>query len=127
MNPIDFRNANFEQLKGRLVKKREAVWLDWTAYEIRHGTAGATTREVCLWAGRDILQFRPRCTELFQMGLLKLAGEAAGPEAGAPDRKSEIVNRKSKEGIYVLRTMPEWEQWHAEQFALATSRQQQLI
>lgn len=115
MKPIDFRNATFAELRGHLVKKREAVWLDWQAYEIRHGTAGATTRQVCLWAGRDILQFRPRCTELFQMGALKLGTQNAEP------------GTQNREGVYVLRSMPEWEAWCAEQRAHATSGQQQLI
>lgn len=117
MQPIDFRNATFAELRGHLVKKREAVWLDWQAYEIRHGTAGATTRQVCLWAGRDILQFRPRCTELFQMGVLKLADS----------QHSTPSPLNSREGAYVLRSMPEWEAWCAEQRAHATSGQQQLI
>lgn len=121
MQPIDFRNATFEQLKGQLVKKREAVWLDWQAYEIELQAVGkplgATTREVCQRFGRDILQFRPRCTELFQMGVLKLAEVP----------RSELPASSSREGAYVLRSMPEWEAWCAEQRDHATSGQQQLI
>lgn len=113
MNPIDFRNESFAMLKGRLVEKREAVWLDWMAYEVRHGKDGATTRAVCNWNGRDILQFRPRCTELYQMGVLKL-GTGNG-------------ERGSREGIYVLRSLEEWEQWHHDQVQAAVSGQQQLI
>lgn len=133
MQPIDFRNATFAELRGQLVKKREAVWLDWQAYEIRHGTAGATTRQVCLWAGRDILQFRPRCTELFQMGVLKLAEEQMRKET-VPNAAGHIVaivrfgnQTGTREGLYVLRSMPEWETWCAEQRAHATSGQQQLL
>lgn len=121
MQPIDFRNATFAELRGHLVKKREAVWLDWQAYEIELQAAGkplgATTREVCQRFGRDILQFRPRCTELFQMGVLKLADS----------QRSTPSPLNSREGAYVLRSMPEWEAWCAEQRDHATSGQQQLI
>ena len=111
MNPIDFRNESFAMRKGRLVEKREAVWLDWRAYEVRHGKDGATTRAVCDWNGRDILQFRPRCTELYQMGVLTIDGIAQG----------------GREGRYRLRDVSEWEQWHHDQVQAAVSGQQQLI
>lgn len=119
MKPIDFRNTTFAELRGQLVKKREAVWLDWHAYEIELQAAGqslgATTREVCERFGRDILQFRPRCTELFQMGVLKLGTQNAEP------------GTSKREGVYQLRTMSEWEAWCAAQRADAVSNQQQLI
>lgn len=113
MKPIDFRNESFSALHARLESKREAVWLDWMAYEVRHGKDGATTRQVCEWNGRDILQFRPRCTELYQIGVLQLG--TGNAERGA------------REGFYKLRSLAEWEQWHREQAQAAFSGQQQLL
>lgn len=148
MKPIDYRNTTFAELRGQLVKKREAVWLDWQAYEIELQAAGAalgaTTREVCQRFGRDILQFRPRCTELYQLGVLTLVEQDSqntapasspggedtgegGPLTPVRSRKSEIVNRKSREGIYRLRSVPEWEAWHTAQREGLVSTQQQLL
>lgn len=130
MIPIDFRNQTFTEIKDKLTAKREAVWLDWVSYEVRHGQHGATTRQVCQWSGRDILQFRPRCTELFQMGLLKLA-EAKPATASSPGGEDtgegEPRTPSRREGAYVLRSLPEWEAWCAEQRVGAISAQQQLI
>ena len=110
MKPIDFRNATFDALRAHLVKKREAVWLDWIAYEVAHRGYGATTREVSDWAARDILAFRPRCTELYQIGVLML-----------------VETPRSHEGRYRVRTLTDWQAWHAEQQHAAISRQQQLL
>lgn len=54
-----------------------------------------TTRQVSEAAGIDILMFRPRTTELLQMGLLKIAGSGSS----------------GKEGVYRLATEEEWEDW----------------
>lgn len=135
MKPIDFRNTTFAELRGQLVKKREAVWLDWHAYEIELQAAGqslgATTREVCERFGRDILQFRPRCTELFQMGVLAVvdgpATQSIKDNEGNVAATITLAQGSSREGRYRLRPLPEWEAWCAAQRADAVSNQQQLI
>ena len=67
MTPADFRNATFESIRAGLHERRRVVYEAWLA----HGPG--TTRLVADRAGLDILSFRPRSTELFQMGLLTLA------------------------------------------------------
>lgn len=88
MKPIDFRNAKFDELKTHLAAMRERVWRAWLA----HGPG--TTRAVAARAQIDLLTFRPRSTELFQLGVLAL-----------------VEGTEGHEGIYQARTMEEWEQW----------------
>lgn len=124
MKPIDFRNATFESLRALLAKKREAVWLDWIAYETAHVAAGATTREVCEWFKRDILAFRPRCTELYQIGVLMLVGQdSVAPKSDQGSTESRPTGR---EGRYRVRSFTEWQAWHAEQQHAALSGQLQM-
>ena len=85
MKPVDFRNETFDQLKDRLDAIRADVHRAWLA----HGPG--TTRDVAAKAAIDILTFRPRSTELYQLGLLALSG------------------KEGHQGIYHARTMPEWE------------------
>lgn len=92
MTPIDFRNHTWHSLHSQLSGLRRGVWLAW----INHGPG--TTREVAHRAGIDILAFRPRSTELFQLGLLFLASQ-----------------HPAKEGIYQARSMAEWQAWFADQ------------
>lgn len=101
MKPIDLRNANFADLKPLLTAQREAVHRTWLA----HGPG--TTREVATRAGMDLLSFRPRSTELFQLGLLALDGHAG------------------HDGIYAARDLAAWEEYLAAQRP-AVSGQQNL-
>lgn len=114
MKPIDFRNESFAQLQERLSELRQQVFNAWADYEERFGAAGATTREVAKAAGIDILTFRPRCTELYQMGALMVVEVQSGQTTGG-------------EGRYRLRSLAEWEQWFNEQRDEAISGQQQLL
>ncbi|PTY03911.1 hypothetical protein DB346_02935 [Verrucomicrobia bacterium LW23] len=66
MKPVDFRNETFAQLQERFTGLRRAVYMAWM-----HWGPG-TTREVSVRAKIDILTFRPRTTELFQLGFLEL-------------------------------------------------------
>lgn len=122
MKPIDFRNENFEALRGRLADKRERVWMDWQHYEMAKEMSGqsvvigSTTREVCEHMERDILQFRPRCTELYQIGALMLC-ETQNAEPGT----------RNHEGRYRLRTTDEWKAWLEQQRQSATSGQLQMV
>lgn len=74
MDPIDFRNETWESIQGRIIGLRLAVLDSWR----RLGPG--TTREVAARAGIDILSFRPRTTELFQLGFLVLVESAHGHE-----------------------------------------------
>jgi hypothetical protein len=99
MRPIDYRNETFEQLLTRgLVNERLKVY---QAFQ-KHGPG--TTREVSRRSGIDILNLRPRATELYQLGFLKLLP--------IENRQSEIDN--SSEGTYRAYT---WEEAKAKFFA----------
>ena len=80
MKATDFRNATFEGLKDRLEGLRKEVYRAWSLY------GPGTTEQVAARAGMDILTFRPRSTELHQMGLLMISG------------------RKGRSGIYEVAT-----------------------
>lgn len=66
MKPEDFRNATWDQIQERIEGLRLAVYTAWQ----QHGPG--TTREVAARSQIDILTFRPRSTELYQLGLLRL-------------------------------------------------------
>jgi hypothetical protein len=89
MKPVDFRNETFEQLRERLNEDRAAVHSAW----LKHGPG--TTRQVADLAGIDLLSFRPRTTELFQLGLLELAG------------------KDGHQGVYKALSIEDWEKFCA--------------
>jgi hypothetical protein len=101
MKAIDYRNTNFEGLRGQLDGMRQAVYEAW----VKHGPG--TTRQVAQLAGIDILTFRPRTTELYDVGLVGLL------DAAAPGR----------EGIYHAVPAEQWDIWQHFQI----SNQMQLI
>ena len=76
MNPIDYRNATWEDIAGRLDRNREAVYNAL----LRHGPA--TTRDLARAMGWDILNVRPRVTELFQIGFAVLVQDEAHGREG---------------------------------------------
>lgn len=106
MKPIDFRDAHFESLQERLVGRRKAVYWAW----LTHGPG--TTRQVAERSGIDILSFRPRSTELYQMGGIRLED---GQENG---------NRT--EGIYRARDVIEWAGWVEDRRASLSGQLQML-
>lgn len=69
MKPIDFRNLTFEDLQGALSGMRRRVYEAW----ITHGPG--TTAEVALRAQISLLTFRPRTTDLYQIGLVELVAD----------------------------------------------------
>jgi hypothetical protein len=73
-----------------LANRLAAVYTAWLA----HGPS--TTRRLAEASGIDILNVRPRTTDLVHMGLVRLCGSAGG------------------EGIYAACTRDEWEQWAAD-------------
>jgi hypothetical protein len=105
MNPIDFRNETFDGLRARLCGARAAVLHAW------RGCGPGTTRDIAARTGLSLLTFRPRTTELLQMGLLTLA---------------ETQDAKG-EGVYRARSDSEWLAWLAAQRHAAADPQLQLM
>lgn len=66
MDPIDYRNATWEDLQDRVSALRLAALVAWRT----HGPG--TTRQVAARSGMDLLTFRPRTTELYQLGYVML-------------------------------------------------------
>lgn len=97
MKPVDFRNATFDEIKTRICGQREYVLQCWRA----HGPG--TTKEVSERSGMSILSFRPRSTELEQLGFICLT----------PDQPS------ATEGRYRARTTAEHLAWIKAQRDLA--------
>jgi hypothetical protein len=143
VKPIDYRNATFAQLQERLVGLRLAVWRAW----IQHGPG--TTRAVARAADMSLLTFRPRTTELVQIGVVCLVDDPqpttndpqpalsneqtlisrihTNEEQPPKSNPCESVESVSHEGIYRARTFAEWQQWHETERAHATGRQGQLL
>jgi hypothetical protein len=66
MKPIDYRNATWADIQDRLSGLRQSAYRAW----VQHGPG--TTREVAQRSGMDLLTFRPRTTELLQLGLVEV-------------------------------------------------------
>lgn len=69
MKPADYRNETWESLQSRMKDSLRAVLAAWRT----HGPG--TTREVAARSGIDLLTFRPRTTDLQQLGFVTLADE----------------------------------------------------
>lgn len=85
MKPLDYRNANYADLRSRLQGDRLRVLSAWR----QHGPG--TTREVAMKANMDLLSFRPRTTELHQLGLVELLQDKEDPD---------LRPRDAHEGMY---------------------------
>jgi hypothetical protein len=107
MKPIDFRNETFAEFRERFNSIRESVYRAW----VSHGPG--TTREVAERCHIDLLTFRPRSTELYQMGFIRV-------QPG----QSHLRNG---EGVY--EAVPEHEvvAWYEKQREAHRSGQQQLL
>ena len=105
MDPVDFRNATFADLQGRLTALRATVLDAWLKY------GPGTTAELADKSGLSILLVRPRTTELTELGFVCLAGDKQG-----------------REGVYRARTPVEVVAWFAEQkrSSLTTAPQAEL-
>lgn len=104
MKPLDFRSATYADLADRLAGQRVAVLAAWHLY------GPGTTAEIASAARLSILTFRPRTTELYQLGYIALTAEQ--PHKG--------------EGVYCARTAAEHEAWFAAQHLAATPGQRLL-
>lgn len=102
MSPTDIRDRNFEELKNSLEESRARVYRAWLA------RGAGTTRSVALESGIDLLNVRPRTTELVQLGLL------------------ELIRVDGHEGVYQARTQAEWEAWIAGRCG-AVTRQLEML
>lgn len=91
MKTIDIKRANFEEIFGQINELRFVVWVALKMY------GPGTTREVARASNMDILTFRPRVTELCQLGFAYLVGRAG------------------KDGVYAARNYEEARAWHEEQ------------
>ena len=75
MKPVDYRNATWDSLQARVSGLRMTA----LAALQKHGAC--TTRELAAASGIDILNIRPRITELIQLGLVELTpGDTRGHE-----------------------------------------------
>lgn len=120
MKPIDYRNDTFDSLQDRVAGLRQKVWFAWQNYEAMHSNEGATTRQAAAFTNIDILTFRPRSTELYQLGVLMLVGSPLSPQPSQ-------LSLRTSEGRYRLRTIEEWQAWFYAERNTALSSQQQLI
>lgn len=83
MKPIDYRNATWQDIRDRVDKNRREVWQSLLS------RGPSTTRELAGHMRWDILNVRPRITELHQLGFVVLQ-EIDGK-----------VQRREHEGVYV--------------------------
>jgi hypothetical protein len=112
MTSTEIRDVNFSQLRQRVLSgQRMLVYRAW----IDHGPG--TTRQIAQRSGIDILNVRPRTTELLKCGaLIEMDNDQETPfPVGL------------REGIYRVRLLAEWAQWHSDQVAEYISGQQQLL
>lgn len=87
MTALDYRNLTWRALQDKVTGNRLVV-LDALR---EHGPC--TTRDLSAAMQWDILNVRPRVTELFQLGFVELCEDAAGV-AGNPSHSSQ------REGTY---------------------------
>jgi hypothetical protein len=93
MTPEEIRNATWETVKSGLRDRQESVYEAWLFY------GPCTTRELAGRTGIDLLNIRPRTTELYALGLLICLGKSSG------------------QGIYQARTRDAWRSWHESQYS----------
>lgn len=85
MKATDFRDLAWADVQRKLKGQRQRTYWAWLKF------GPGTTREVAIKAEMSILTFRPRTTELYEMGLLELAGG------------------RGKEGVYQAVEIAEWQ------------------
>lgn len=88
MKPVDLRNATFAGIRQQLDGQRKDVYVAWVTF------GPGTTREVAAKCGIDLLTFRPRTTELCEIGLVELWGAT-----------------RSSEGVYQAVKEARWDAW----------------
>jgi hypothetical protein len=110
MKPIDYRNETWDSIQKRVNELRLSALWAWRC----HGPG--TTEEVATRANFSLLTFRPRTTELYQMGALQ---EIDDPAA--------IGYHKTTRGcVYRARGDAEWRQHLEGEFEQAREGQMKL-
>lgn len=99
MKPIDLRNATFKDLQDRLTGQRRAVLELW-----RNQSEPMTTQDLAEASGFSILSLRPRSTELYQLGFLRLVSQA--DNQGLYQARSDSETLKHLQSIHAT-TQPE--------------------
>ena len=102
MKPIDIRDANWATLRQSLQGRLAAVYQAWL------DLGPATTRQLAEHSGIDILNVRPRTTDLCALGLV------------------HCIDGWDGEGIYAARPQGEWERWCASQVREPNAQQLML-
>src|SRR5947209_4551709 len=108
MMAIDYRNETFEQIRGRCDGLRRQVYEAWQKF------GPGTTRYVATLARMDLLTFRPRTTELVQLGLVCLDDSSSTVPSPSPRPSPQGRGRRERiahEGVYRARLLHEWESW----------------
>lgn len=72
MKTVDWRSESWADVRARVDRMRETVWLALLA----HGPC--TTTELAARSGLSILAIRPRCTELEQLGFAEVGAHVPG-------------------------------------------------
>lgn len=75
MKPIDYRNDTWDRLRALVTSNRARVYDAWLALR---ELGPSTTVEASTHSGISLLSFRPRTTELLQLGLIELTGGRNG-------------------------------------------------
>jgi hypothetical protein len=83
MKPIDYRNATWDQVRGRLAGLRQATY---EAY-LRHGPG--TTREIAGKSGISIFTLRPRTTELLDLNFVEVI-DLEGHASSCPSSREAV-------------------------------------
>jgi len=74
MKPIDYRDETWRDVNARVSGERLRVLNAWWQY------GACTTAELAERSGMSVLSVRPRTTELLELGMVELAGDARGTE-----------------------------------------------
>ncbi len=98
MKPVDFRNATFDTLATYIVGQRERVFKAWGM----HGPC--TTRELAQRSGIDVLNIRPRTTELETLGFVRLDEKQTSKTEGryrvsTPDELADFLADRRREAL----------------------------
>ena len=112
MIPIDYRNATWDGIQNKIAGNRRAVLDALREY------GPCTTRGLSQVMKWDILNVRPRVTELVQLGFA---------EVWEPDRVVHSADGSQREGIYRAFTDPEAFDYFRRQKFQSTNPQLQLL
>jgi hypothetical protein len=94
MKPVDIRNAHWADIEARLDRDRRAV------YEAMLRLGPQTTRALAGLMQWDPFNVRPRVTELYQLGLARVAGRQGrqGVYAAVPLAEAQRQFEAAKAG-----------------------------